>query len=191
MPQPNHEPNNLPYDTRASVRSRCAAVMSACRPCPRPCPRPARRRRRPWMRPWAALAFIAASVAAVQASSAASGGAAGAAESARACTREDGGALLDDGTLLLRGAASAADIAQLEAAERAAWEDPYLAERGLANHTRLVAGVSQSVTWLHRHHRSDAAGAVSRRRDRHSAAHPSLPSVGVSIGMERRGLSVK
>jgi hypothetical protein len=57
-----------------------------------------------------------------------------------------------DATLLIRGAVSSTDIQHMLAAQQAAWEDPFLAEHYLVNHTRQISGVQQSVTWLHRHH---------------------------------------
>ena len=67
------------------------------------------------------------------------------------------------GLALIRGAVAEEDLANLLAAERAAWADPFTVEHGLANHTRRITSspVSQSVTWLHRQ-RAAASGAIER-----------------------------
>lgn len=64
------------------------------------------------------------------------------------------------------GAASGADIARVEDAERRAWEDPFLSSEGrqLVNQTRIITGsrAVQSVTWLHRNGKNDSGGALER-----------------------------
>ncbi len=79
---------------------------------------------------------------------------------------------LGDGMLLLRGAASDADIARVEEAERRAWADPFLSERQLVNQTRIITGSSavQSVTWLHRNGKNDSSGALERLQEAALAA---------------------
>jgi len=76
---------------------------------------------------------------------------------------DSGAAASGAGLAFVKQAVGPEDLANLLAAERAAWADPFIAAHGLANHTRRITSspVSQSVTWLHRQ-REAASGAIER-----------------------------
>lgn len=83
-----------------------------------------------------------------------------AAQTSIACSAASGSS---EGMLLSRSIVPDNDVAQILAAESAAWVDSFLVEHGLTNRTRRISGSRgiQAVTWLHRS-RAHAGGAIER-----------------------------